>query len=133
MDFGTKYLTYNEYKELGGALSENAFNLLEYKSRLEIDKLTFNRVSILSSIPSEVKLCIYDLILKINSYASYDAQDKSVSSESSDGYSISYTSPNSELEKAKNKELEDIIDTYLSNISITINFEEIPILYRGVD
>ena len=40
MKFGNQYLTYNEYKELKGNLSEMPFNLLEYRAEKEVDELT---------------------------------------------------------------------------------------------
>ena len=62
MEFENQYLEYDEYKELGGNLLEMPFNLLEFKSRKEIDKMTSNRISNLVTIPMEVKLCINELI-----------------------------------------------------------------------
>ena len=52
------------------------------------------------------------------------------SSESIDGYSISYLSP-SEVQQsmiAKSKQIEDIMQTYL----LTTKVNDVPILYRGL-
>ena len=38
MKFENQYLTYNEFKELGGNLSEMPFNLLEYRAEKEVDE-----------------------------------------------------------------------------------------------
>lgn len=133
MDFSNQYLTCAEYQRLGGTLSQNAFNLLEYKAQMVIDKYTFGRIKDLTTIPQQVKICDYDLIIKINSYSTYNTLDKSISSESSDGYSISHTIPTTELEKARNSELEGIVNDDLAEVYVTINYEEIPVLYRGVD
>ena len=55
MDYGTKYLTFAEYTALGGSITdENAFNLLEYEARKEININTLNRIVNLDTIPNEV-------------------------------------------------------------------------------
>ena len=40
MDFQNRYLTYEEYKELGGNLPQMPFNLLEYQAEKKIDMQT---------------------------------------------------------------------------------------------
>ena len=64
MEFKGQYLTYEEYKALGGALDLSPFNLLEFEARRKIDLRTDNRLVGLdnSEIPSEVKLCEYKMI-----------------------------------------------------------------------
>ena len=52
-----------------------------------------------------------------------------MSSESTERYSISYGTPQKSITEAKNSELEDIIDTYLSNLIV----DDVPVLYRGAD
>ena len=126
--FDGQYLEYTEYTELGGTLDEAPFNLLEYNARKKIDEKTFGRLIDLDEIPNEVKLCVYNLINVLNSYTSYEAENKGISSENTDGYSISYQTPQKSIIEAKNSELDDIINTYLSNTIIN----NIPVLYRGV-
>ena len=122
MEFKGQYLTYDEYKALGGLLDQTPFNLLEFEARKEVDKYTFNRLVNLKTQNQEVKLCIYSLIEQINSNK---ANLKGVASESTDGYSISYTSQsNSEIsQKTRN-----IIETYLINCKLS---DGTPYLYRG--
>ena len=130
MDYGTKYLTYSEYQNLNGSLNnESAFNLLEYKSRKIIDKYTFNRFNGVITLPTELKVCMRDMIELVNSYETELTRNKGISSESADGYSISYNTPTKDLETAKNVEIKGIIDNYLSNTKIN----NIPVLYRGAD
>lgn len=129
MEFERQYLTYQEYKVLGGTLDEMPFNLLEYNARMKIDERTFGRLVDKGQEYQEVKLCIYNMIIILNSYSSYDAQNKTISSESIDGYSISYGTPQKSVIEAKNSELEDIIDTYLSNLIVN----DVRVLYRGAD
>ena len=129
MEFKGQYLTYQEYLALGGTLDEMPFNLLEFDARKRIDKRTFGRLVDKGQEYKEVKLCVYNMITTLNSYSSYDTQNKAISSESTDGYSISYGTPQKSVTEAKNSELEDIIDTYLSNLIV----DDVPVLYRGAD
>ena len=68
MEFNGQYLTYEEYRYLGGTLPLMSFNLLELEARKEIDKYTFGRLTELETQKQEVKTCVYNLIslLKIN-------------------------------------------------------------------
>ena len=49
------YLTYEEYKELGGQLDESAFPLLERKAQRKLDNYTFDRLKDMETIDDEVK------------------------------------------------------------------------------
>ena len=129
MEFKGQYLTYQEYQLLGGTLEEMPFNLLEFNARKKIDERTFRKLVDKRQEYKEVKLCIYNMIITLNSYSSYDTQNKAISSESTDGYSISYGTPQKSITEAKNSELEDVIDTYLSNLIV----DDVPVLYRGAD
>ena len=129
MEFEGQYLTYQEYKALGGTLDEMPFNLLEFNARMKIDERTFGRLINKGQKYQEVKLCVYNMITTLNSYSSYDTQNKAISSESTDGYSISYGTPQKSITEAKNSELEDIINSYLANVVI----DNVPVLYRGAD
>ena len=129
MEFEGQYLTYQEYKALGGTLDEMPFNLLEFNARKKIDERTFGRLVNKGQKYQEVKLCVYNMITTLNSYSSYDTQNKAISSESTDGYSVSYGTPQKSITEAKNSELEDIMNSYLANIVI----DNIPVLYRGAD
>lgn len=128
MEFKNQYLTYEEYSKLGGTLEKMPFNVLEFNARMEIDKRTFGRLIDYTPVPQEVKLCVYNLIAILNSYSSYASQNKNVASESIDGYSISYGTISDITEKAKNKEIESNIDSYLANTIVN----DVPVLYRGV-
>ena len=122
MEFKGQYLTYDEYKALGGLLDQTPFNLLEFEARKEIDKYTFNRLVNLETQKQEVKLCIYALIEQINSNK---ANLNGVASESTDGYSISYTSQNNAETSQKTRKT---IETYLINCKLS---DGTPYLYRG--
>ena len=129
MEFEGQYLTYQEYLALGGTLEEMPFNLLEFNARKKIDERTFGRLVDKGQEYKEVKLCEFNMITTLNSYSSYDTQNKAISSENTDGYSISYGTPQKSVTEAKNSELEDIINSYLANVVI----DNVPVLYRGAD
>ena len=122
MEFKGQYLTYDEYKALGGLLDQTPFNLLEFEARKEVDKYTFNRLVNLETQNQDVKLCIYALIEQISSNK---ANLNGVASESTDGYSISYISQNNS--EISQKTL-NIIETYLINCKLA---DGTPYLYRG--
>lgn len=131
MDFSGQYLTYNEYTELGGTLAETPFNLLEFEARKQIDLRTQKRLDGVSDIPQEVKLCMFHLIEKVNSYAiATENSGGNIASENTDGYSVSYVTANQikEIIKSKNAELQDIILVDL--FGITVNNEHL--IYLGV-
>jgi hypothetical protein len=128
MEFNNQYLTYEEYAELGGALEETPFNILELEARKNIDKYTFGRLQNLDSQINEVKVCEFKLINLLDTYNSYANQNKGVSSESTDGYSISYSSATENVSKAKINEIKDIIKTYLAECKLE---DGTPYLYVG--
>ena len=135
MTFEGQYLTYQEYLDLGGSqIEELPFNLLEFEARRQIDIYTFNRIKKMKEIPQEVKICEYNLINSLSTFANATdsmASGGNVKSENTDGYSISYISASeiSEVVKSKQKEIEDIIRTYL--LEVIINGEHL--MYCGAD
>lgn len=129
MEFIKQYLTYEEYRSLGGTLGETPFKILELEARKNIDKYTFGRLQKLESQIDEVKVCEYKLIGLIDTYASYENQNKNVSSETTDGYSISYGQVTENVSKAKQNEIKGIIKTYLAECKLD---DGTPYLYCGV-
>ena len=136
MTFEGQYLTYNEYKELGGTLEETPFNLLEFEARKKIDERTLQRLKDIDSneIPQEVKLCEFKMINSLQTYLKTHesiSEAAGIKSENIDGYSITYftTSEINEMLKSKNNELNDLIETYL--FGLIINDEHL--IYVGLD
>ena len=137
MTFEGQYLTYLEYKSLiegegGSAMAEMPFNLLEFEARRKIDIKTQDRLKGFESdkIPQEVKLCVYSLINSIVIFSNSMNNAGNIASENTDGYSVSYITANqiSNVVMSKNKELDDIIRTYL--LGVVFNDEHL--LYAGV-
>ncbi len=124
MNFNEQYLSYAEYKIMGGNLNEMPFNVLELKARRKVDERTLGRLKNLSNQITEVKTCIYQLIESMNTNES--RKSKNISSESTDGYSVNYGTSTSAEE---NKQYDNIIRDYL----LTCKLEDgTPYLYCGV-
>jgi hypothetical protein len=132
MEFSGQYLTYEEYQGLGGVIPETPFNLLEFEARRKIDIRTQDRLKGFESdeIPQEVKLCEYALINSIVIFSNSMNNAGNIASENTDGYSVSYITASqiSQVVMSKNKELDDIIRTYL--LGVVFNDEHL--LYAGV-
>lgn len=140
MKFENQYLTYTEYRLLGGKMEIMPFNLLEFEVRKIIDGRTQGRLIGVDEIPQEVKLCVNKMVNTISNYINTinaDATDginKNIASENIDGYSVSYVTADQVLAngqsiiKSKQAELEDIMRNYLLNTIIN----DTPILYLGV-
>ena len=131
MDFTNQYLTYQEYQELGGTLQQVPFNELEFECERIIDSRTQNRLKNTNAIPQEVKLVIFKMIDNIQAYyISLKKAQSGISSENTDGYSVTYISSNDigQLIENQNDNLQDLISTYL--YGVIVNNEHI--LYLGV-
>lgn len=129
MNFGTQYLTYEEYQELGGTLTQTPFNLLEYELRKRLDLYTKDRLHEVESIPNEVKLCMFKMMTDMEKYASDSNVNLNYSSETTDGYSITYGGPQSvqQMVATKQFELNDTMMNYL--YGVIVNNEHL--IYQG--
>lgn len=114
------YITFAQYRDMGGSLDETAFNIYGYEAYIKIKTACFDRIT----EPSEaVKRCMVRLT---ELAADYAAQSKMPSSYSHDGLSESYNVRNqSEYEK----EARDLIRAYLINEKSVIG---VPLLFCGV-
>ena len=129
MEFNNQYLSYEEYKSLGGTLGEMPFNILELKARQIINERTQNRLKDVEKIPQEVKICVYDLINTMNKYnLSDNSTSSNISSENTDGYSVTYKS-GIELTEEQKKQYDDVMETDLYGVIV----DNTPILYLGVN
>ena len=132
MEFNGQYLTYEEYKGLGGTIDLTPFNLLEFEARRKIDIRTQDRLKGFESneIPQEVKMCVYSLINSIVIFSNSMNNAGNIVSVNTDGYSETYITPTQikEIVASKSKELDDIIKTYL----LEVEFNNEKLLYPGV-
>lgn len=114
------YLTFEEYKTLGGTLDEAAFMLYEFEAEKEIDAQTFGRIT----EPSiTVKQCMVRLT---DIYAKADISKNQVASFSNDGVNQSFKNVSA---ADYSKQADDIVFKYLMN---EVDENGTPLLYRGV-
>lgn len=78
------YITYTEYKELGGTVSEINFPNYERKAQRFIDYITFDRIKKLTTVPDEVKEVITEFI---DRYFNFDTNVKNSDSNNLSQYS----------------------------------------------
>ena len=129
MEFNNQYLTYEDYKSLGGTLGEMPFNILELKARQVINERTQNRLKNIEEMPQEVKICVYDLINTMNKYnLSNNSTSSNISSENTDGYSVTYKS-GTEMTAEQKAQFEDVMLTDLYGVIVN----EEAILYLGAN
>lgn len=119
-----EYLTYIDYKSMGGLLDETAFKRYAFMAQKEIDRETFNRVLNMSIIPKEIKMLIFELI-QINSAG--DISEERVLSESVGSWSKSYAE--TDFNSLTERKLQ-LIHSYLSGIN---DDKLTPLLYRGIN
>ena len=133
MEFEGQYLTYEDYRALGGTLDLMPFNLLEFACRKQIDENTQNRLKDIetANIPNDVKLCMFNLIECVDKYnETVSNASGNIESENIDGYSVKYVTASqvSEIIKSKNDEIVDIIHKQL--FGVIVNNEHL--IYLGV-
>lgn len=127
MEFKGQYLTYQEYKGLGGTLELTPFNILEFEARRRIDEVTHNRMIGGNNISDEVKMCEFAIINKV--LKAYDEEiSRGKSSETVGSYSVSYNNDIKKIIEDKRAEIEDLVLTDL--YGVVYNGEHV--LYCGV-
>lgn len=122
------YLTFDEYKGLGGTVDAAAWPPLECACRKRIDRLTDSRVQNMAEIPRAVKLCVFALA-QMESVVGAVAQVTSptVTSFNTDGYT----------ENHGNVPDADAAAKQMNAIAVDMLYGElddygVPLLYRGV-
>lgn len=132
MEFKGQYLTYEDYRALGGSLDLTSFNLSEFESRKRIDEKTQCRLKNLdvNEIPAEVKVCEFKMIDSIKKFAESTDNISNVVSENIDGYSTTFLTPTQirDVINSKEAEIDDIITTSL--FGVVVNNEHL--IYLGV-
>lgn len=135
------YLTYMEYKDMGGTLEETNFNNFEFQAEAQINYATFSRLKGNANIPEEVKRLTYYLVDLMEKKAAAfslgkDSSGKTsntgvhITSQSNDGVSISYNglAPSDLIELCKADFL-TAIRSYLDGVT---NEAGRKLLYRGL-
>lgn len=96
----TSYITYEEYKALGGTVPENTFPQVERKAQRWLDYFTFNRIQLLNEIPDTVKEVLTELINRLDNYNTARQSSDEIASYSNGVESITYKTQSEETLKA---------------------------------
>ena len=124
-----QYLTYVQYVQWGGTLSEAAFSLAEIKARSRIDAITQGRVAHMETVPEQVQAAMMEIITVDGTYsAAAQAAAPVVASFNTDGYSESYGSAEGRT-AAIERQLTAGIETLLDGIT---DDDGVPLLFAGV-
>ena len=118
------YLTYTEYKEIGGTVEETAFNRNIDRVCAMIDNRTQSRLECFEKIPQIVKVVCVDLV----DYISTNTVEKTVTSKSQSAGGVS------ESESYATKTAEDYsadLDRIFEPLAVVKTKNGISILYRG--
>ena len=120
------YLSYSEYKELGGTMNEATFNKNEFEIENKIDYLTNGRIKNLSQIPQAVKMLCFRLGTSFWEKVEIDAPNNLTSYSNgieSFGYANTTTSSQSSSISVIDKQINNLVAEYL--------WEYPELLYRG--
>lgn len=130
------YLTYENYKSLGGTLDETDFNRFEFQVEAQINYATFNRLKGDTVIPEEVTRLSFYLVDLMEKKAAAFSLGKTengtayITTQSNDGVSISYNGiAPSDLIKLCKTDFLDAIRNYLEGVK---NEAGRKLLYRGI-
>jgi hypothetical protein len=110
------YLTYQDYKELGGTLDESTFSLYERQAQRYLDSFTFNRCQQLDVIPNEVREVLVEFIKQMNSMDNQKKEGDTVTQYSNGVESFTYSL---KTETEVKKELQEIALSWLPDYLTT--------------
>ena len=121
-----KYITYDEYIEIGGILEPAAFDRYSIRAFLRIAQETHNRINAMKQTPEAVQHLCRDLIEYMHNNIN---QDKTIASasQSQGGTSESESYVNKTYADIE-KDIDSLIYDYLSTVA---DDNGTPLLYRG--
>jgi hypothetical protein len=120
------YLTYEEYKAIGGTIEKTAFNRSIDRACGIIDNATHNRIECMAEVPRKAKALCRDLVEYLaNDFGS--SKQVSNHSQSAGGVSESESFVIRSIEERAG-EIDDMVKDYLLN---EVDDNGTPLLYRG--
>lgn len=134
------YLSYAEYTEMGGTLSETEFNDYEFRAEAIINYATFNRLTGDTNIPDKVKKLVKYIIDMVQKKAdslnlgkganSSQSGNIYITSQSNDGVSASYNGmASTDVFSLCDDEIQSAVRLYLYGV---MNEAGRYLLYRGL-
>ena len=120
------YLTYDEYKKIGGNIDETAFNRNIDRACGIIDNATHNRIECMAEVPQRAKALCRDLVEYL---ARYSTSDMVVSSRSQSAGGVSESE--SYVTKTDVELQVDIDNMIVDYLMAETDDNGTPLLYRG--
>lgn len=120
------YLTYTDYKEIGGTLEETAFNRNIDRACGVIDNATHNRIEYMAEVPQRAKALCRDLVEYLTRYST---SDMVVSSRSQSAGGVSESE--SYVTKTDVELQADIDNMIVDYLMAETDDNGTPLLYRG--
>ena len=118
------YLTYQDYKELGGTLDESTFKNLERKAQRYLDTITFDRIKKLTTIPDEVREVLTEFIGRMDTYNNQRQSGDLVTQYSNGVEQFSYKTQDEDSFKSELAQLAiDWLPIYLTNRLVSFDVE----------
>ena len=116
------YITYNEYVELGGTLSQDVFNRFIRKAQRILDVNTYERIPLLDEVPDVVKEVLVEYIGKLNDFESQKTEGAVISQYSNGVESLTFQrTTENDLRKSLASLATNMLPTYL--ITGSVNFD----------
>ena len=116
------YITYNEYVELGGTLSQDVFNRFIRKAQRILDVNTYERIPLLDEVPDVVKELLVEYIGKLNDFESQKTEGTVISQYSNGVESMTFKrTTENDLQKSLASLATNMLPTYL--ITGSVNFD----------
>lgn len=123
------YIDFNTYKSYGGTITDSTlFNKYNNRCTIEIDNATFNRLKDMELTESEIEILKRLSVEYIDLIANNEnTSQKAVSSESVQGWSVSYDTSKISNDGVKTSKA-NLIKTYLNNMK---DKNGVPVLFCG--
>jgi hypothetical protein len=121
-----RYLSYAEYRNLGGNLDVAAFTRQIFRAEKKVDRQTFGRLLNADEISVTVKACLSRLVDYMNLTDGAENDGKKVAAVSNDGVSVTYAAAPTQSEITAKEEA--IIYEYLIGET---DGSGVQLLYRG--
>lgn len=123
------YLSYAEYQGFGGTMDSASFERLEFMARKKVDAETFGRIADGLATSEAVKRLMFELIGLIhNCDATSESYAAEPTSESNDGYSVSFGDGSLVTTVYVEEKTSELIRDYLADEAAS---DGTPLLYCG--
>jgi hypothetical protein len=124
------YLTYDEYKVMGGGMDESSFNRCITRTNAIITRMTHGRILNESPVRESVKCAAFELVNAIHADAQIGAVGREIASMSNDGVSVGFVTGSQSCAAASAHRHAAIVREYLE---FERDANGTLLLYVGVD